>query len=57
LKALVSEDAADKVWLSYNDPNWLAQRRGPGTAVAADVAAMAGALDVVVASATKPSQA
>jgi uncharacterized protein (DUF302 family) len=26
LKALVFEDAAGKVWLSYNDPRWLAQR-------------------------------
>jgi uncharacterized protein (DUF302 family) len=28
LKALVFEDAAGKVWLSYNDPRWLAQRTG-----------------------------
>ena len=30
LKALVFEDAAGKVWLSYNDPRWLAQRHGVG---------------------------
>jgi uncharacterized protein (DUF302 family) len=30
LKALVFEDAAGTVWLSYNDPRWLAQRHGIG---------------------------
>jgi uncharacterized protein (DUF302 family) len=34
LKALVLEDAAGKVWLSCNDPRWLAKRHGLGTAVA-----------------------
>jgi uncharacterized protein (DUF302 family) len=28
LKALVWEDAGGKVWLTYNDPAWLAQRHG-----------------------------
>ena len=28
LKALAWEDAAGKVWLSYNDPAWLAGRHG-----------------------------
>src|SRR6266436_3256956 len=28
LKALVWQDAAGKVWLSYNEPNWLATRHG-----------------------------
>ena len=28
LKALAWEDAAGKVWLSYNDPAWLADRHG-----------------------------
>ena len=28
LKALVWEDADGKVWLSYNDPGWIAQRHG-----------------------------
>ena len=33
LKALVWEDADGKVWLTYNDPAWLAQRHGaPGLA-------------------------
>ena len=26
LKALVWEDAASKTWISYNEPNWIAQR-------------------------------
>ena len=28
LKALVHEDAEGKVWLSYNDPHWIAERHG-----------------------------
>jgi uncharacterized protein (DUF302 family) len=28
LKALAFEDADGKVWLSYNEPGWLAQRHG-----------------------------
>jgi uncharacterized protein (DUF302 family) len=28
LKALAFEDAAGKVWLTYNDPAWLAARHG-----------------------------
>ena len=28
LKALVWEDADGKVWLSYNDPGWIARRHG-----------------------------
>jgi uncharacterized protein (DUF302 family) len=54
LKALVSEDAAGKVWLSYNDPRWLAQRHGLGAAAAQTVDAMAAALDAIAAKATKP---
>jgi uncharacterized protein (DUF302 family) len=53
LKALVFEDAAGKVWLSYNDPRWLAQRHGLGGAVGPAVNAMAAALDAVAAKATK----
>lgn len=43
LKALAWEDAAGKVWLAYNDPEWIAARHGlaPG---GAPVQAMAGAL-------------
>jgi uncharacterized protein (DUF302 family) len=30
LKALVWQDASGTIWLSYNDPNWLAKRHGLG---------------------------
>lgn len=53
LKALVFEDAAGKVWLSYNDPRWLAQRHGLGAAVAPAINAMAAALNAVATKATK----
>jgi uncharacterized protein (DUF302 family) len=45
LKALVYEDAAGKVWLTYNDPNWIAQRHGVGAAVVANVQALGKGLD------------
>ncbi len=47
LKALVHEDAAGKVWLSCNDPHWLATRHGLVAAVARNVDAMAAALNAV----------
>ncbi len=53
LKALVFEDAAGKVWLSYNDPHWLAQRYGLGAAVDPTVAALAAALNSLATLATK----
>ena len=53
LKALVFEDAAGQVWLSYNDPRWLAQRHGVGAAVAQFVDATAAALNAVATKATK----
>ena len=28
LKALVWKDATGKTWISYNEPNWIAQRHG-----------------------------
>jgi uncharacterized protein (DUF302 family) len=52
LKALVYEDAAGKVWLSYNDPHWLAQRHGLGTGAVQPVDAMANALKAVATKAT-----
>ena len=30
LKILVWQDTAGKTWLSYNEPNWIAQRHGVG---------------------------
>jgi uncharacterized protein (DUF302 family) len=44
LKALVWQDANGKVWLSYNEPNWLAQRHGLTAATKATVDAMADGL-------------
>jgi hypothetical protein len=50
---LVYEDPAGKVWLSYNDPRWLAQRHGLGIAVAQIVNSMADALEAAATKATK----
>jgi uncharacterized protein (DUF302 family) len=47
LKVLVWEDADGKVWLSYNDPAWIAQRHGLGAASASAVEAMAKALAAI----------
>jgi uncharacterized protein (DUF302 family) len=44
LKALVWQDADGKVWLSYNEPNWLATRHGLAAATKPTVDAMAGGL-------------
>jgi uncharacterized protein (DUF302 family) len=47
LKALVWQDADGKVWLSYNDSAWIAQRHGLGAASAGAVDAMGKALAAV----------
>jgi uncharacterized protein (DUF302 family) len=52
LKALVWEDADGKIWLSYNDPGWIAQRHGLGAASAGAVEAMAKALAAIGAEVT-----
>ena len=56
LKALVHQDAEGVVWLSYNDPSWLAERHGLRAGVTvqvtAQVAAMTAALHAVATSAT-----
>jgi uncharacterized protein (DUF302 family) len=52
LKALVWQDADGKVWLSYNDPAWIAQRHGLGSASAGAVEAMAKALTAIAAEVT-----
>jgi uncharacterized protein (DUF302 family) len=54
LKMLVFADKADKVWLSYNDPGWLAQRYGLGASVASSVNAMVAVLDAVATRAKRP---
>jgi uncharacterized protein (DUF302 family) len=53
LKALVSEDADGKAWLTYNDPAWIAERHGLGAASAAAVKAMAELLGVIAREATQ----
>jgi len=52
LKALIFEDAAGKVWLSYNDPGWLVNRHGPGAAATHIADAMEAALGAVMRQAT-----
>ncbi len=51
LKALVYQDAAGKVWLAYNDPDWIAQRHELGEAVAANVQALTKVLEGLAAGA------
>jgi len=53
LKALVYQDADGKVWLSYNDPAWIVQRHGLGSA-AANVGAMTTGLAALARQATTP---
>jgi uncharacterized protein (DUF302 family) len=53
LKALIFEDADGKAWLTYNDPAWIAERHGLGTASAAAVQAMAGLLSAIAREATQ----
>jgi uncharacterized protein (DUF302 family) len=48
LKALAWEDANGKVWLTYNDPAWIAQRHDLGGASADAVKAMAAGLSAIV---------
>ena len=47
LKVLVWQDASGTTWLSYNDPNWLAQRHGLDETTKAAINAMTGALKAV----------
>jgi uncharacterized protein (DUF302 family) len=55
LKALVFQDASGKVWLTYNNLNWLAERYGlPGSA-AANVSAVEDLLKTVTGKASKAS--
>jgi uncharacterized protein (DUF302 family) len=52
LKALIWRDERDTVWLTYNDPRWIAKRYGLGAAAVAQADAMAAALAAVVKQAT-----
>jgi len=49
LKALIWEAADGQVWLSYNDPHWIARRHDLGAASAGPVEAMATALAAIAA--------
>jgi uncharacterized protein (DUF302 family) len=53
LKALVYEDDAGKVWLSYVDLHWLAQRYALSPSVAANVDALSKVLDALASAAIK----
>jgi uncharacterized protein (DUF302 family) len=48
VKALAWEDAAGAVWLTYNDPRWLARRHGLGAASAGAVAAIEAGMAAVI---------
>jgi uncharacterized protein (DUF302 family) len=52
LKALAWQDADGKVWLTYNDAAWIAQRHGLGSASAGAVKAMAAGLAAAAKAAT-----
>jgi len=56
VKALAWEDAQGKVWLSYNDAHWLAERHGLGEASRDAVAAIAAGMDKVVSAAAGKDQ-
>jgi len=53
-KALIWKDAGGQVWLSYNDPQYLARRHGIGTCGKAVLAKIAKALANFAHSATAP---
>ena len=53
LKALVWQDASGKVWLSYNEPSWIARRHGLTAATKATVDAMAHGVSDLARKATK----
>ncbi|WP_181181325.1 DUF302 domain-containing protein [Mesorhizobium sp. B1-1-5] len=56
IKALAWEDEQGKVWLSYNNPHWLAERHGLGDASRDAVAAIAAGMQKVVAAAAGVDQ-
>jgi uncharacterized protein (DUF302 family) len=54
LKILVWQDASAKVWLTYNDPAWLAKRHDVGPGATPTIGAMAMALGDIARKATMP---
>jgi uncharacterized protein (DUF302 family) len=53
LKALVWQDANGKVWLSYNEPSWLAKRHGLPAGTEATIDTMADGLSGLARKATQ----
>ncbi|WP_188393837.1 DUF302 domain-containing protein [Mesorhizobium sp. SARCC-RB16n] len=56
VKALAWEDQEGKVWLSYNDAYWLAERHGLGSASRDAVTAIAAGMEKVIAAAAGMEQ-
>jgi uncharacterized protein (DUF302 family) len=54
LKVLIWEDATGKVWLSYNEPSWLAKRHGLGAESQPTVEGMATGLSTLARKAAGP---
>ncbi len=52
LKALVYQDTDGRVWMAYNNPDWLVQRHGLSQTFTPAVAAMAAMLDAITKQAT-----
>jgi uncharacterized protein (DUF302 family) len=52
LKALAWQDSAGKTWLTYNDPQWIAERHGLGHEAEPTVKALSGALAAISKQAT-----
>ena len=54
VKVLAWEDADAKVWLTYNDPAWLARRHNLGPDSSAAVTALAAAMTAVTTATARP---
>ena len=54
LKALVWQDASGATWLSYNEPNCVAQRHGLDETGNVTIKAMSGTLNAITEKATRP---
>jgi uncharacterized protein (DUF302 family) len=55
LKVLVWQDAANKTWLSYNDPQWVADRHGAGDESSPVVKTLSGVLSAITGAAASAS--
>jgi len=54
VKALAWQDDQDRVWLTYNDTNWMAERHHLGSASEPVLSAIEGGLARIAAQATRP---